>query len=626
MCGICGILSLSPDAPISESQLILMRDAMKHRGPDDAGLYMSEDGKIGLGHRRLSIIDLSKRGKQPMPNEDKTIWLAFNGEVYNYRSLQERLREGGHTFRSRTDAETIVHLYEEQGIDCVQCLRGMFAFALWDCKLRKLFLVRDRVGIKPLFYSAVANRFIFASEIQSIFKTDLVQKEINDQGVYDFLTILTVPAPETMFKNIYKLKAGTILEIDVSGAIKQYCYWDPATFLNAPLYSEDETTIFEKTEDLLEEAVHLRLISDVPVSATFSGGVDSSLIVSFVRTHNPSMKLLTIDYESHSQFNESEIAREIAHRLNVPLLVESVNEETYHRAINEYLRIQTDYPAGDPNTILLYLLSKKLKALATKVCLIGEGGDEIGGYPSYITVNSEYEYLKYFARLPAWVKRVLYALSPEAIRYRLELALGNRVVSKRHIHAFSEYEKQMMWCGAKVESTYLYFERIMEEVDTRTSDTFLRKILNLEFKMRLPELILPRVDYPTMANSIEARVPFLDHELVEYSLRLPMNAKMKNNEPKYILKKLLCNFVDPHFAYRKKIGFGMLLTPFFEHILPNWVKKEVLDNKEHCLFNYIDRGCLLRLYEAHFKNASAGFNLWVIYALGKWLEIHAEDE
>jgi asparagine synthase (glutamine-hydrolysing) len=596
---------------------------MIYRGPDDAGLYISENGKIGLGHRRLSIIDLSPRAKQPMSNENRTIWIVFNGEIYNYRYLRKKLKEKGHIFKSCSDTEVIIHLYEEKGIDCVNDLEGMFAFALWDEKEEKLFLVRDRIGIKPLYYAVTNDRFIFASEIKALFMSNELVKEINPESIYHYLTFLTVLVPNTMFKNIYKVEAGTILKIDKSGQICKTRYWNPANFLNKPLRDGNEDEIIKTTEDLLKEAISLRLISDVPLSATFSGGVDSSLIVSLMREQTDNVLAMTMDYEIESHYSETKIAKLIANRLDISLDERKVTSEDYFKAVNDFLKIQSDYPAGDPNIILLYVISKLTKESGVTVCLVGEGGDEIGGYPIYLDINNEFKILKHFSSLPSSFKKGIYNLCSEKIKGRLGIALGNSVVSRRHIHAFTEEEKKKMWLGDKVSSSYLLLETFMDEIDTKTEDEFLRKVLNVEFKLRLPELILPRVDYPTMANSIEARVPLLDHKLVEYSLRLPSSIKMKNDEAKYILKRVLCNYIDKKYVYRKKVGFGMLLTPFLKNILPNWFKNEILDKNNHPLFAYIDKKYLLRLHDEHKKRKNNGFKMWTIYALGKWLEIHA---
>jgi asparagine synthase (glutamine-hydrolysing) len=506
MCGIVGVFSYSSDsATVTEDLIVRMRDSMIHRGPDDAGLYISANGKLGLGHRRLSIIDLSPRAKQPMSNEDGTIWTVFNGEIYNYKSLQKQLKEAGHTFKSDSDTEVIIHLYEEKGIDCVHNLEGMFAFAIWDEKKENLFLVRDRIGIKPLYYAVTSDRFIFASEMKALFVSNGLAKEISPESIYHYLTFLTVPAPNTMFKNIYKVEAGTILKINKTGQNCKTRYWNPADFLNKPLRNRTEDEIIETTENLLKEAVSQRMVSDVPLSSTFSGGVDSSLIVSLMKKQTDNVLAMTIDYEIDSPYSESRVAEEIANILDISLDERKISSDEYFKAVNDFLKIQSDYPAGDPNIILLYVISKLTKESGVTVSLVGEGGDEIGGYPIYLDLNKEYGMLKHFSSLPVWLKTRIYNLCPEEIKKRLGIALGDGVVSRRHIHAFTEEEKKKMWVGDKFNSSYHFLEKIMDEINTKTEDEFLRKVLNVEFKLRLPELILPRVDYPTMANSIEAR-------------------------------------------------------------------------------------------------------------------------
>ncbi len=619
MCGIAGIFNYQKDEFIREEMLKRMRDTMIHRGPDGAGIWVSPDKRVGFGHRRLSIIDLSESANQPMCNEDETIWIVFNGEIYNYMEIRPELEAKGHRFKTdHSDTEVIIHAFEEWGIDCIEKLRGMFAFAIRDNKKRELWLARDRMGIKPLYYAMAKGSFIFASEIKALFESGYLVKEINPESIYHYLTFLTVPAPNTMFKDVYKLEAGTILKVDEAGKISKIRYWDAADFLNNPLSGDNEDEIIEKTEGILQEAVSLRMISDVPLGATFSGGVDSSLIVALMKEQMENVQAITMEYEIKSPYSESEIAAQIANDLNIHLDIYKIHNQEYLKAVDDFLKIQADYPSGDPNNILLYVMSKFVKESGVTVSLVGEGGDELGGYPIYLDINKEFKLLKHFSGLPIWLKKHLYDLCPEKIKKRLGIAMGDCVVSRRHIHAFTEEEKSRMWIGNKVDSSYLILKALMDEIDAKSEDEFLRKILCVEFKLRLPELILPRVDYPTMANSIEARVPLLDHKLVEYMLRLPVSIKMKDGQAKYILKKILCKYVDRKYVYREKIGFGMLLTPFLNDVLPLWFKSQILDNSNHPLFSYINKGYLSGLY----AGKGNGFKMWTVYALGKWLEAH----
>jgi len=623
MCGIAGIYNYKKEEAVDERTLLEMRNAMVHRGPNAAGSWVSVDKSIGLAHQRLSIIDLNPRANQPMSDSEKKTWLVFNGEIYNFKEIKKELKNED-DFKTTSDAEVIIYAYKKWGVDCIHKFRGMFAFGLWDERIKTLWLVRDRIGIKPLYYADIDGQLTFASEINALFKNNNLKKEISPEGIYHYLTFLTVPAPNTMFRNIYKLEAGNWLKIDSNGNIQKQCYWNPATFLNNPSYNIDEEAALQNTERLLKESVSLRMISDVPLGATFSGGVDSSLILSLMREKKNDLSAITVDYETISPYSESSIAEKVAKLLNIKLETHKITKEKLLLAITDFTKIQSDYPAGDPNNILLYFISNLARKTGIIVTLVGEGGDEIGGYPAYLTINKEVKLLRYFFLLPPWLREIIYHFSPEIIKKGLDTNINGCIVSRRFIHAFTEREKKEMWLSFETESSYSVLKRIMDEVEVNTKDKFLRKVLNIEFKLRLPELILARVDYPTMANSVEARVPFLDHKLVEFSLRLPSKMKMKNNEAKYLLKKILCNYIDEDLIYRKKIGFGMLLQPFLRDTLPLWFKKEFLDKNRHPLFAFLKKDYLVKLYNLHQKKKNQGFKMWTVYSLGKWLEIHEQ--
>lgn len=595
---------------------------MTHRGPDDKGLYISEDKAVGMGHRRLSIIDLSQSGRQPMTNENRTVWLVFNGEIYNYKALRDELIRSGHRFISNSDTEVIIHLYEEKGLACLKHLNGMFAIAIWDENAKKLVLGRDRVGIKPLYYTQVGGGIAFASEIGSLQRHPAVGGGIRQQAVYDYLTILTTPAPGTMFEKINKVEAGTAVTFDFREGLDIRRYWDPKTYLNNPIGGKAESEAIDETRMLVGDAVQSHLVSDVPVGMFFSGGVDSSLILCMVSSVSRELLSMTSEYEIDSDHNESLIAREIAEKLGVPLSVHKVGSSTFYRSVEEYLHMQSDYPTGSPDIILMYILSSHARKNGTIVCLVGEGGDEIGGYPQYLRAMKEFGFLRYFAGLPLAFKKIVYSASPRKLQSALEIAMGQQVASRRHIHSFGEREKRMMWVGDQTESTYEYLRKIMYEIEGCDVESHYRKILNLEFKLRLPELLLPRVDYPTMAKSVEARVPFLEHGLVEYCLRLPSTLTMKGGMPKYLLKRILGSYLDFELVYRKKKPFGGLLKPFLSDVLPVWFKDEML-HRAHPVYDFVSHDAVCALWREHARSHLRGWNLWTLYALGKWVEKYA---
>lgn len=624
MCGIIGIYDYSGQGYISNEVLIKMRDSIDYRGPDSSGLLISVGNEIGLGHRRLSVLDLSDRAKQPMCNETAEIWIVFDGEIYNHAELRSELEKKGHIFKTeKSDTEVIIHAYETWGISCVERLRGMFALAIWDGVKKELWLARDRIGIKPLYYTRMGNCFSFASEIKALQVNHWLKKEILEESIYHYLTFLTVPAPNTMFKNIYKLEAGTLLRVNNSGEIFVTRYWDCAGYLNNPL-DEDPEIALHRTEELLRDAVWSWSNSDVSCGATLSSGVDSSLIVAMLKERKLDFLTVTMDYEIKSQYSEADIAEKMASDLNInPYNVYKVRSEEFYEGFSSYIKLHTDYPIGAQDIVLFYLLSKYLRKNGIKICMFGEGADELGGYPSYLTMNNEYGMLAVFSKFPYWLKQIVYNLSPSGLRDKIEVATGKNVISRKHIQSFSEWEKKDMWVGKRLESSYLILDRIMSEIRTGSSDEFIRKVLNIEFKLRLPEFMLPRIDYPMLANSIEARVPFLDHILVEYSLRLTNNLKMHDKQAKFLIKKILCSYLGEEYVYRKKIGFGRVLIPLLNCLLPQWFESQVINNTAHPIYSVIKSGFIKDIYEGQLTHGNNGFKIWTLYSLAKWLEVHS---
>ncbi len=625
MCGIAGVMSKT-STPVTKLDGLVntLNDRLVHRGPDGGAVWVNKTQTIGLGHRRLAILDLASEANQPMTNEDGSIWITFNGEIYNHAEIRKLLLKRGHQFRTdHSDTEVIIHAYEEWGVASLERFRGMFVFALWDESLNKLWLVRDRLGIKPLYYTSTNTELVFASEIQALFSHPRVKKEVRTQSVYDYLTLLTVPAPHTMFEEIYKLEAGTYLTITSGDNLVITRYWNPTDYLNS-VSDTNESTALKETTKLIQESVALRMLSDVPVGVSLSGGIDSSLVAAYASKNSKTIKALTVDYQQRSAYSESEAAAEIAQGLGIPLTKEIVTEEAFNDAVSSMLEQQNDYPMGDPNTFLVKIIAAASRKLGAIVCLIGEGGDELGGYPVYQTIDREYGTLKALAKLPKPLRLTASKYGPAIVRRKLELIHNSEIVSRRHLHAFMESEKQQFWKNPKdVISTYDYLQTIMGEVPNDAPDHFLRKIQNVEFKLRLPELILPRVDYPTMSHSIEARVPLLDHKLVEYTLRLPFALKMNNGEPKYLLKKIIANLI-PHFSTKRpKVGFGMLLEPFLQESVPESLKTEVFADPKHPLFLYVKREELLKTLDLEHP-ASHGLRPWAIFILSRWLKCHLD--
>ncbi len=616
MCGIVGALLFKNSRfSITTWYINKMRDSMIHRGPDGADTWVSEDGRVGLGHRRLSIIDLSDTATQPMSNADGSLWVSFNGEIYNHAEIRRELEKlANYQWKTdHSDTEVILHAFEQWGIDCIHKFRGMFAIALWDAKKQELWLIRDRIGVKPLYYSMHNERFVFASEIKALLADPRQSKQVNDEAIYHYLTFLTTQAPNTFFKGIHKLEAGHYLRITRQG-LEKIQYWDIASYLNSPI-DESFQNAFQNTGALIKNAIDYQSVADVPISVAISGGLDSSLNLYYSAKINNNINAININYHKTSQFDESVIAKRFSDDLNVTFFKNTINEDLYAQTLNEYLDIQQDMPTADPNTVLMYLLSKTARQLDAKVLLIGEGGDEIGGYPVYQTLLSEYKTL---SLLPSGLLPAMQSFLPNKFARRLDMFYKNRIISRRHLHGFSEWEKNKFWVAEKQDSSYRVLDHYMSEIRDDLSDSFVRKISNLEYKMRLPELIFPRVDYPSMAASIEARSPFEDHRLIEYSASLDFKLRMKYGA-KSLIKANAENFLPDYILKHPKVGFGMLLTPFLQHTIPQWFKRDLII-KDSPLHSYVDKHYLLAMLSKHERKKNLGYQMWILFSLHRWLQ------
>lgn len=609
MCGIAGIIHFNQKANHYHEKLKLMSEAVRHRGPDAEGFYF--DDNIALAHRRLSIIDLSKNANQPMKNNDGNIIIIFNGEIYNYKELRVELEKEFDFKTDHSDTETIINSYKKWGIDCIHKFVGMFAFAIYDKKEKKVFLVRDRLGKKPLYYCTLNNTIYFSSEIQSFFSAGLLEKKLNEEALYHYLTFLTVNAPATFYKNIKKLEAGHYLEISANN-FKKIKYWDIAGFLNKES-NDSYDRACAVTENLLEKSMAYRNIADVPIALALSGGLDSSLNLYYSSKINKNIFCINVSYIKKSPYDESEISERYSKDTNTKFINLKIDSVDYENIICEYLSIQKDMPIGDPNTPLMYLLSKIAKQNGAKVLLVGEGGDEIGGYPVYLRLNEEFERYK---NIPSFIARIFKYL-PSRVARRFNFFYDGKIISKRHIHGFNEHDKKNLWLGKNNFNSYKIFSDYMKEIRDDLEDSFLRKVANIEYKLRLPELILARVDYPSMASSIEARSPFMDHKLIEYSCTLPFKIKMRNGI-KAIFKDIAKNKLPDYILNHPKVGFGGLLMPFFNDTLPVWFSNKILVSNTR-LSEYLDINKLKSLYVAHQKTRTNGFKMWILYALNEWI-------
>lgn len=612
MCGINGVLSFGGISSDDVNTIKLSNKSIAHRGPDNSGLYFDEN--VCLGHVRLSIIDLDASSNQPMISNDESIILVFNGEIYNYQEIRSELGSE-YEFKTHSDTEVIIAAYLKWGVSALDKFVGMYSFAIYDKRISCLYIARDRIGEKPLYYVESNGKFYFSSEIKSFFEAGIIEKEINEEAIYHYLTMLTIPAPKTFFNGIKKLESGCYLTIASSGSVECTKYWDIAEHINT-VTSDCENLALEKSEELLKRAIESRAVSDVPMSIALSGGIDSSLNLHYTSTvETKGLASINISLKNEDQFNESAIAEAYSAEKDIQYISTEITSSVFSNWLREYLELCADMPTGDPNTALLYGISKVARENGFKVLIVGEGGDELGGYPIY---DNLYKKNKIYNLLPDPLLNFIQDKNYNVSAFRkLKRLVDVPPLVSRFVFGFSEREKSSFWCGTKRYDSYSVIKNIASEIDVTTNDAFFRKLSNVEYKLRLPDLILPRIDYPTMANGIEARSPFLDHGLIEYTCSLPWEYKF-GEVPKKIIKKIAEEKLPEYILNAPKVGFGMLLTPFFKRTLPEWFKNEILD-RNTILENYIDKNFLSNLYEEQLEKGDQGYRLWVIYALHHWL-------
>jgi asparagine synthase (glutamine-hydrolysing) len=605
MCGICGIIETR--GIVDEGFLKRMRDTMTHRGPDDAGFYITKNGKVGLGHRRLSIIDLSPAGHQPMSNEDGTIWVTFNGEIYNFLELKEYLEQRGHVFRSRCDTEVIVHLYEEFGDEFPIHLDGQFAIGLWDENQRVLFLARDRVGKKPLYYLWDGKRFIFASEIKAIVADPSVPREINLSALDDYLTFQYVPYPDTIFKAIKKLPPAHFLRFK-EGNIAVQPYWKLVPE-NEPL-QRDESYYEEQLFSLLRDAVKKRLISDVPLGVFLSGGVDSSTIVKMMsEVAGGRIKTFSVGFDV-DEYNELPYANLIARQFDTDHQDIVLAPESAVDLIPEIAR-QFDEPLADQAAVPTYLMSKLARQKVT-VCLSGEGSDELfGGYGRYDLAIRQHQLVEQLSFHQRELK--------SALRDALTPSLGAYV---QRLCSFNTEEKESL-LNSDVKQVIkngntLRFPHLQSHYKNTNGFNYLTRLQHLDIHTYLTDNLLVKIDRASMLASLEVRAPMLDHKLLEFGINLPYNLKMRATIQKYILKKIMIPHLPPEIIWRPKMGFSIPLHKWFKGDLKNYVRDLLITGRlrKDGYFNneYIDN----LLNDNWLDSPSKALKVWTLIIFEEW--------
>ncbi|MDI6746176.1 MAG: asparagine synthase (glutamine-hydrolyzing) [Rhodocyclaceae bacterium] len=633
MCGIVGSFVFVDDAfAITEAFVATMRDTMTHRGPDGCGVWVSADGRIGLGHRRLSIIDLSDAAAQPMSNEDGSLRVVFNGEIYNHAEVRKELESiGGHHWKTdHSDTEVILHAFEQWGIDCLHRFRGMFAIALWDDKKRELWLIRDRMGVKPLYYSVHNGRITFASEIKALLKDPQQKRAVNEEALFHYLSFLTTPAPDTLFAGIKKLPCGTWLRMGADGVIREQRYWDVLdyTTVSADL-TEDE--VAKKILDELKVAVRLRKVSDVPVGVFLSGGIDSSTNAAlFSEGPGEQVKTFSIGYEGtyDSYQNELVYARRVADEVGAEYHEKLLSVDDLIDFLPQMIRLQ-DEPIADPVCFPVYFVSKLARDAGVVVCQVGEGADELfWGYPGWKTALQ----LQHYNELPipnAFKKlglAVMRAFGKDlSFSYEwLRRGAAGQPVFWGGAEAFTETHKWRLLSPRLRQklagkTSWEAIQPIRQRFEEKAQDpSWLNWMTYLDLSLRLPELLLMRVDKMSMGVSLEGRVPFLDHKLVELAMSIPESMKTKDGTLKYILKKAVRGIIPDEIIDRNKQGFGVPIHEWFLDKLGNEIRTEL---EEFCArTDFFDRDEVFRLLDQR-KAAQ----VWYLFNFALWWKEYIGD-
>ena len=575
MCSISGIMYFNKKLFVKKKQIHNMNLTLKHRGPDASGIWISKNKNIGFGHTRLSIIDLSKEANQPFVDRTKNYILAFNGEIYNYMEIKKKLIDKGYKFKTKnSDTEILLLSYIEWGLKCVDKFRGMFAFAIWDNLKKKVFLIRDRVGVKPLYYKFDSEKLIFSSEIKAILLDPDYIPEIDEESMYHYLTFLCTPAPKTMFKQINKLEAGTWLSFDEKGNSEKKQYWDPLQDKEL-IDLENINKVLVRT---LKESIKYRGISDVDVGVFLSGGIDSSTNAYFFsKDSKKKIKTFSIGYDKEYKSYKSELnyARIVAKHIKSLHFEKKLRKDDIKNLIFDMVYFQ-DEPISDPVCVPIFYVSKLARENNVKVCQVGEGADELFfGYTNWLR-TSKINLLLNNLFFPNFLKRLILSLYKKFnIQYKYTADLLRRSLEKKPIfwggaEAFSSFEKNQLFSNSfkKKIKNFDSWDCIRPHYEFFNKNAKYKNIENwmtyLDLKIRLPELILMRIDKMTMANSLEARVPFLDHNLVQKTIDLPKKIKIKKNKLKVLLKDIVKGLLPYEILNRKKQGFGLPLKEWFE--------------------------------------------------------------
>ncbi len=619
MCGLTGIFEYERSTEISKELVHRMNETIVHRGPDDEGIFVGPG--IGLGFRRLSIIDLSG-GHQPISNEDGSIWVMLNGEIYNYPELRKEMLEKGHTLATRSDTETIVHLYEEYGEDCFARLRGMFAIVLWDSRKRRLLMARDRVGKKPLFYSANEKRVLFGSELKALLAGDDFAREMDPQALSDYFSFGYVPAPKTIYRNVRKVLPGHYIAVSRDGSLREQSYWKLSFGENEDLSEADWC---ERIRHELCEATRIRLMSEVPLGAFLSGGLDSSAVVAtMAHSMNQPVTTCSIGFDV-PQFDESKYARQVAEQFHTQHHEQVVQPDAL--AVVDKLAWHFDEPFADSSAIPTYYVSGIARQYVT-VALGGDGGDEnFAGYRRY-----QFDVLenRVRARVPAGIRSSIFgplgrwypglAWAPRIFRAKATFQSLSRNPLEGYFNSISifrpgEKSKLFQKDFQNLLAGYDSVEVLRHHYESADTEDPLSRIQYVDIKTYLPDDILTKVDRASMAVSLEVRAPLLDHHLMEMVARIPASLKLRGREGKYIFKKAMEPTLSHDVLYRHKQGFAVPLAHWFRNELKETTRETIF-----CVHDGIlDPQYLEKIWTEHQRGTfDRSAYLWSVLMFRKW--------
>lgn len=619
MCGITGLVHFNKDKVVVPAILKNMSDSICHRGPDDEGHYIHQN--VGLGFRRLSIIDLST-GHQPLSNQNDSIFIVFNGEIYNYQEQRDKLKQKGYSFKTSTDTEVILHLYQEYGVNCLQYLRGMFAFAIWDNNKEQMFCARDRFGIKPFYYYTNKEKFVFGSEIKAILKSDDIDKTISIDALDSYFAFGYITSDLSIYKNIKKLQPAhyLLLSIKDKPTIEIKRYWE---IHFDPDYSKSENGWQDEIEECFSETVKLHMISDVPLGAFLSGGIDSSSVVAMMgRNSDRPVKTFSIGFKEQ-KFNELKYAREIADKYGCEhheQIVEPESVNLLSLLVNAY-----DEPFADASAIPTYYVSKLARQFVT-VALSGDGGDELfAGYTGY----TKFKKIKSFPLNfnGSFVNKMIWGnihnLIPQSIKGKglMYFLSQHKEYAFAYQTSWTQEERKELINNQNAQTTNIATELFKEAIlRNKNNYDFITNLQYLDMKTYMVDDILTKVDRASMMNSLEVRVPMLDHKFAELSFKIPWNLKLKGNKTKYILKKSMENYLPENILNHPKQGFGVPLSLWFKGDLKEFVNDTLL-SQNPLLSKYLDKNYVKKIV-LEDRKGRRDFNskIWSLIVFEEWLK------